>query len=169
MDSRAIIEQQIWAYIDGECIPDEHQRIAILIRDNDDWRVIYNELRQVHEGIFAQLELHTPHVRFSGNVMDTIAALPVSQNARLTINKKVISVIAGVFMFTISALLLYMLFSTNWAAPVRGLGLHNIQIPRFTITEQYRQIVLNSAMGLIVMLGLVFFEQAIRMKRHVHH
>jgi hypothetical protein len=150
-------------------MPDEYQRIAMLIRENDDWRAIHGELLQVHEGISAQLELHTPHVRFSGNVMDAIAALPATQNARFTINKKVISVIAGVFIFTISALLLYMLVSTNWAAPVRDLGLTDIQIPKVAITAQYRQIVLNSAMGLIVMLGLVFFEQAIRMKRHVHH
>ncbi len=161
MQTNEQIEQQVWEYIDGACSAAESQRIALLVQNDPLWKAAYTELQVLHAGIGANMELSEPHVRFTKNVMDAIAAVQPVRVPKIFINIKIIRGIAASFAAVVSLLVVYMLFSSNWASPSR-LSLSRINIPDINFAGLSNPAFVNTALGIIVILGLAFLDQALR-------
>jgi hypothetical protein len=106
------IEERLWSYIDGTCPADEKKAIDILIAQDEAYRRKYDELLALNQE-FSKMELDEPSMAFTYNVMETIRAEHAQQPLKAGIDKRIIKVIAGFFIVSISLLLIYMLSTTH--------------------------------------------------------
>jgi len=116
MNSEAI-EIQIWEYVDGTCSEADKARIAALIAGDVTWRTKFDEISAFHSGISASMEQEQPSLRFTKNVMDSIATVQVAPATNKYINKTVIRGIAAFFILTIGSILVYAFATTDYTSP----------------------------------------------------
>lgn len=108
------IEIELWEYIDGLCDQHEMERISNLIATEELWRMTYNDLLTAHKAIQSQLELEQPGLRFSKNVMDAVAVVPIAPATKKYINTRIIQAIAAVFILMLVTLLGYAFAHAQW-------------------------------------------------------
>jgi hypothetical protein len=108
------IEAKLWDYIDGNCTPAEQETITLLIEHDEVYRKTYNELLQFNSGL-AGLEMDEPSMAFTYNVMETIRTENASQPLKARVNKRIVMAIAGFFVITLAALLIYAFGTVNWS------------------------------------------------------
>src|SRR3954465_9654687 len=94
------MEQRLWEYIDGISPIEERSVVETLIRENAQWRTLYQELLQVHQSL-TDIDLEQPSMRFTKNVMEEIAKHHIAPATKAYINKKVIWGIAAFFILSI--------------------------------------------------------------------
>lgn len=116
MNSEAI-EIQIWEYMDGTCSEADKARIAALIAGEVIWRMKFDEISAFHSDISASIEQQQPSLRFTKNVMDSIATMQVAPATNKYINKTIIRGIAAFFILTIGAILVYAFAYTDYSSP----------------------------------------------------
>jgi len=109
------IEEQLWAYIDGTCTPDEHARLTQLISHNEEYKHQYEELLQLNSE-FAAIDLDEPPMAFTYNVMEQIRTQEASVPLKAAINPKIIWGVVGFFVLTILIILAYTLTGMKWEA-----------------------------------------------------
>lgn len=158
------IELRLWEYIDGICTDAEREHISALIRGNEVWRSAYKELMAFQGELEAGIVLQEPNTGFAKGVMETIAA-PQPVPMRRYINKGLMRGIAAFFIISIGTTILALLFSANWAAPARTVALN---LPPIQWGKMLNSTVINSAMGIAVILGLVFLDNSLRVRRLRH-
>ena len=108
------IEDQLWDYIDGSGNAEEKSFVEQLIATQEEWRVKYHELLDVHQLMNSSLELDAPSLRFSQNVMEEIARYQITPATKTYINKKIIYGIGIFFLAMIAGMLIYGLGQVNW-------------------------------------------------------
>lgn len=107
------IEEKLWNYIDGTCTPAEHAAIASLIEQDAVYRDKYRELLALNAE-FAGMELDEPPMAFTYNVMEQIRDEQALKPLKATVDNRIVKGIGAFFILTISALVIYALFSVNW-------------------------------------------------------
>jgi hypothetical protein len=157
------IEEKLWNYIDGNCPPDEHKAIAMLIEQDEVYRKKYNELLQLNNE-FAAMELDEPSMAFSYNVMETIRAEKAKQPLKAAVDKRIILGIASFFVLTLSALVVYMFSAVNWSA---GNGVQipeqlNIQMPH--VNTFFTGPVVKAFLFFDLVMGLFLLDHYLRRK-----
>ena len=91
------MELQIWEYLDGSSTTEERVRIERAIATDEEWKSKYDEIIRFHESLSGQLELEQTSMRFSKNVMDFVATMPLAKPMRAYIDKKVVYLVAALF------------------------------------------------------------------------
>jgi hypothetical protein len=109
------IEEELWNYIDGTCSIEEREAIDLLIGTDETYREKYLELLALNREI-AAMEIEEPSMAFTYNVMETIRAEHAQKPLKAAIDSRIIKIIGGFFVFTIAALLIFMLVNINWSA-----------------------------------------------------
>jgi hypothetical protein len=109
------IEEKLWNYIDGTCTTDEHNTISLLIEQNETYRDKYLELLSFNADMGA-IELEEPSMAFTYKVMENIRADYARQPLKTRINNNIVKAIGGFFVFTIAAILVYIMVNINWSA-----------------------------------------------------
>ena len=109
------IEDQLWDYIDGSGNAEEKSFVEQLIATQEEWRVKYHELLDVHQLMNSSLELDAPSMRFSQNIMEEIARYQITPATKTYINKKIIYGIGIFFLAMIAGMLIYGLGQVNWS------------------------------------------------------
>src|SRR6476469_8907634 len=109
------MELQLWDYIDGNSTPEERSLVETLIRENAEWRALYQELLQTHQSL-ADIDLEEPSLRFSKNVMEEIAKYHIAPETKSYINNKIIWGIAAFFVLSIVGFLIYGIGQIDWSA-----------------------------------------------------
>ena len=117
------MEEKLWNYIDGSCTPEERQAIALLIEQDEAYRSKYEELLQLNAE-FAAIDLDEPPMTFTYNVMEAIRTENAMQPLKAAINKRLIKGIVFFFIFTISAILIFILASIHWSAGSTDVDVH---------------------------------------------
>lgn len=144
------VEEKLWNYIDGGLPPDEQEAIARLIETDEVYRRKYEELLALDMD-FSNMELDEPPMAFTYNVMEGIRAEEARVPLKAAINKNIIRGITGFFILTITALIVYLVFSVNWhtegTEPIAGFSMQNVKLPNL-------QHVFTSP----VMKGFLFFD-----------
>ena len=107
------IEEQLWAYIDGTCTPDEHAQLTHLISHNEEYKRQYEELLQLNSE-FAAIELDEPPMAFTYNVMEQIRTQEASVPLKAAINSKIIWGVVAFFVLTILIIMGYTLTGIKW-------------------------------------------------------
>jgi len=109
------MEEKLWEYIDGACSAEEREAIDLLIARDETYREKYLELLALNREI-ASMEMDEPSMAFTYNIMETIRADYAKKPLKAAIDNRIIKGIAGFFVFTIAALLIFILVNINWSA-----------------------------------------------------
>lgn len=159
------IEQRLWEYIDGLSTAGEKTVVETLIRENSQWRALYDELLQVHQSL-AGIELEEPSLRFTKNVMEEIAKHHIAPATKKYINQKIIWSIAAFFIISISGFLIYGFGQMDWTAAAGttdapfGIDLNKVEYGKF-----FSSSVMNVFMMLNAVLGLMLLDRYMTNKR----
>src|SRR5438034_10739769 len=109
------IEERLWEFIDGTCSAEEKMVIEKLLQDDPSAKQLYEEFLSL-SGNLKSIELDEPSMRFTQNVMDRIALEPSPKPLVTKIDKRIINIIAGFFVATLSALVIFTLTQLQWIA-----------------------------------------------------
>jgi len=168
MNTPQNIEDRLWDYIDGSCSVEEKSSVEQLIATQEVWHTQYRELLNVHQQLQQSLELETPSMRFSQNVMEEIARYQIAPATKTYINKKIIYGIAFFFLFLITGVFIYSLSQVNWSAS--GPGATGNFIDRYMSTKiDWSRFFNNTWMTVFMMvnvvLGLMLLDMYLTRKR----
>lgn len=157
MDTQHNMEDRLWEYIDGTASATERSFIDQLVATNQAWKAKYQELLEVHQLMQNHLELDEPSMRFTQNVMESIAREQITPAAQSYINKRVIRGIAAFFFLTMLCFLIYAIGQVNWSSGSSGalsvdFSKVNTGIDKL-LSNSYTNIFLmvNTVLGLIVL------------------
>lgn len=106
------IEIQLWEYIDGDCDAAEHERIAVLIQRDVQWKQVYGSLLAFHDDLHKELVPLPASAVFTEQVMGKIAT-PAKSNTYKALNLS-IKAVACFFILAVTGLLGYSIYNTNW-------------------------------------------------------
>jgi len=153
------MEEKLWNYIDGTCNEEERAAISALIEKDDIWRNAFDDMLQINSEISA-LSLDEPPMAFSYNVMEGIRAHEASKPLKTSVNKYVISAIAGFFIVAMVALAIFLLnnMSGSTATSVPDI---NIDLSIFTNSNLIKVFFYIDAMLLLFLADTI-----IRRKRN---
>ncbi len=158
MQSAEEIEIQLWEYMDNVCDDATRVRIARLIATDIVWKQKYAELTAFNSTL-QQLEPEHTSMRFSKNVMESIAGMNVAQPTKSYINKWVVRGIAAVFIILLGSALTYSLLNVQWTAGT----------PKEPI--DYSRIFNGNFISYVIMVnllvGVVLVDTLLRRKRKV--
>jgi hypothetical protein len=96
------MEIRLWDYIDGNGTGAEKLAVQELIASNQVWREQYDQLMLLHEKLL-HAETEQPSMRFTKNIMESIAASAIARPAKNYVNKWVVRSIAAFFIVTLLA------------------------------------------------------------------
>lgn len=163
------IEEQLWNYIDGTATPKELAFIQEMIAGNETWKSKYKELLEVNQLLKTELELEQPSMRFSKNVMDTIAGMQPAKATTSYINKNIIRSIAAFFILTIAGLLVYgfsqLNFSTGGGTSMLPFDLNGQAIKELNFSKYMSSGWINIILMVNAVLALMFLDNYFNRKK----
>jgi len=165
MNQEQNIEQRLWAYIDGISSREEITSVEKMLQSNLEWKNKYQELLDVHSMMNAA-ELEQPSMRFTKNVMETIAQYHIAPAAKNYINKKIIWGIAGFFFTLMLIFLIYGFAQVDWSTSTDSK--YTIDFSRLSQVDYskiFNNTFVNIFMMINVVLGLVLLDRVLSNKR----
>ena len=157
------MEEQLWNYIDGLCNEAEKELISRQIAIQLEWRNKYQELLDVHQLMRHSLELEEPSMRFTQNVMESIAVHQIAPATKNYINKKIIYGIGGFFLVLMAGMLVYAFAQVNWTAT--DASNHLLTKYNFNYSKFFNSTNLSLFMMANMILGLVLLDMWLGKKR----
>src|SRR5215218_1240170 len=164
MDTVHDMEQRLWEYIDGFSTAEEKSVIEMLIRENKQWRDLYQELLQVNSSL-SNIDLEQPSLRFTKNVMEEIAKYQIAPATKNYINNKIIYGIAAFFILSIVGFLIYGIGQINWTVSSQASNPIGIDLTKVDYGRMFNNTVMNIFMMLNAVLGLMLLDRYIAEKR----
>lgn len=146
----AAMESRLWEYIDGLASAEEATTIGRLITEQREWKERYEELKGVHD-LMLSTELEQPSMRFAKNVMEEIARLQINPAARKYIDRRIIWGIAGFFIASIVAFVVYSIGMIDWGTPDPVDPKYTLDIGHY----DYSKIFTNSYGSVLLMVNIV--------------
>jgi len=158
------MEQRLWEYIDGMSTADERNVVETLIRDNAEWRALYQELLQVNQSL-ADIDLEQPSLRFTKNVMEKIAKYHIAPATKTYINNKIIWGIAAFFVLSIVGFLIYGIGQIDWSVSANSNSPLSIDLSKLDYGKMFNSSVMNIFMMVNAVLGLMLLDRYFGNKR----
>ena len=142
------IEEELWNYLDGLGSEQEREHISRLIATDKTYQQKYEEIVAFNSELEG-IELDTPPMAFTYNVMEAIRAEAASKPLKAAIDNRIIKGIAAFFAVSILLLLGVALASTNWNTAIGS----NIHLPANLHLPSLKGMLSNNALK-----GFVFFD-----------
>jgi len=158
------MEQRLWEYIDGISTADERSVVETLIRDNAEWRALYQELLQVNQSL-GDIDLEQPSLRFTKNVMEEIAKYHIAPATKTYINNKIIWGIAAFFVLSIVGFLIYGIGQIDWSIQANSNSSLSIDLSKVDYSKMFNSSVMNIFMMVNAVLGLMLLDRYFGNKR----
>ncbi|MET0635012.1 MAG: hypothetical protein ABWZ25_03225 [Chitinophagaceae bacterium] len=160
----AEMESRLWEYIDGIASAEESTVISKLITDQREWKEKYEELMTVND-LMLSAELEHPSMRFAKNVMEEIGRLQISPAAGTYINKRVIWGIAGFFIASIVAFLIYSVGLIDWGSSTPVDPRYSIDIKQPDYARYFNSTYTSVFLMINIILGLFLLDRFLANKR----
>lgn len=152
----------MWEYIDGMTSPAEKPVIERLLQEDAAWKAKYQELLQVND-LLRSSEMEQPSLRFTKNVMESIAKLHIAPAAKTYINNKIIWGIGFFFIAMLIGILIYgfgqMLVTPGEQSEVSK----NLQ--KLDFSKFFNNNLVNALMMINLVIGLFLFDNYLSNKR----
>jgi anti-sigma factor RsiW len=158
------IEETLWNYIDGTCTPAERQAISKLIAEDEEYRLVYNELLQLNQQ-FAAIELDEPPMAFTYNVMEGIRTEQAQVPLKAAFNKRIVWSIVLFFITTLTAALVFTLSNINLSAAGTAVVSTPVNFRVPDITKYISKPVIEGFVFFDIVLGLYFLDGYLRKKK----
>ena len=150
MNTQQNIEERLWSYIDGVSGAEEKSAIEILLQSNLEWQRKYRELLEIHELLHSS-ELEEPSMRFTKNVMESIARYQIAPATKTYLNKRIIYGIGTFLVAMIVGFLIYGFGQTDWSAG----GNTNVNLPVDLNKVDYSKFFNNTYVNIFMMVNIV--------------
>ena len=162
MGTHTHMEERLWDYIDGLCTPAERTDIDGLLSTDPAWKAAHASLLDTVR-LMKATELEQPSLRFTKNVMESIAVMKVAPATRTYVNKNVIRGIAAFFLLVISGFLIYGISQVNFNTGEASSPLPKLDIP----AAKYVPAVLGTLFLMAdAILGLLFLDRYLSRRRN---
>ena len=162
MKQQPDMEQQLWNYIDGIASIDEKSSIERLLDSNLEWKNKYHELLQTNQ-LLKSTELEQPSLRFTKNVMDTIAKYQISPAAKNYINNRIIWGIGIFFIMMIVGFLVYGFGQMDWSSSEESK--YKVDLPKVDFSQFFSNTWINIFMMINIVIGLALLDRILANKR----
>ena len=153
------IEERLWDYIDGNCSTAEREAIDLLLIESDEYRQKYLELLAFNREI-AGIELEEPSMAFTYNVIEQIRTEHARQPLKAKVNQNIIKTIAGFFVMTLAALLIFTIVNINWK--VTGTHVNSTPVKMPDIKNWLSGGILQAFLFLNTVLALFLLDGVLR-------
>jgi len=150
MNTQQNIEERLWSYIDGVSGAEEKSAIEKLLQSNLEWQRKYRELLEIHELLHSS-ELEEPSMRFTRNVMESIAKYQIAPATKTYLNKRIIYGIGTFLVAMIVGFLIYGFGQTDWSAG----GNTNVNLPVDLNKVDYSKFFNNTYVNIFMMINIV--------------
>jgi hypothetical protein len=161
MNLRKSIEERLWEYIDGTSSVTENHIIEKFLKDDEEWKHLYEELLEIGQKIkFSEPE--KPSLRFTQNIMDKISASHSLPSENKYINKKIIWAISVFIITLISAFLVYGFAQVDWTSAKNNFAFDfaKVDVLRFfTSTNVYIVMTVTVVLGLMLLDRFLAFRK----------
>lgn len=169
MTQQPDMEQQLWSYIDGVSSKDEKTAIEKMLETNLEWKNKYHELLQLNQ-LLKSSELEQPSMRFTKNVMDTIAKYHIVPATKQYINNRIIWGLGIFFLTMIVGFLVYGFGQVDWSAPASGksdlpVDLSKVDLSRVDFSKVFSNTWVNVFMMINIVIGLALLDRVLANKR----
>lgn len=164
MDTPTNIEETLWNYIDGPMDEKESAFVGELILSNEEWRLKYAELMEVHQILKDNIDLEHPSLRFTQNVMEEISRLYIAPATKNYINKNVIWGIGIFFLTTIFGLIIYGFGQVDWSQPSTN-TIPEMQFQQVDWGRIFNSTYMNVFIMVNIVLGLMVLDMYLTRKR----
>jgi hypothetical protein len=163
MNTQNKMEERLWDYIDG--VPDKTERSSIeqLIQTNQEWKLKYAELLEIHQLMHAHIDLEEPSMRFRQNVMEAIAREHIAPATKSYINKKIIWGVGGFFVTMLVGLIVYSFAQVNWSNTSGESTIINID--KFDWSRFLNNTYTNIFLMVNIVLGLMLLDMYLTNKK----
>lgn len=153
------IEMKLWDYLDNRCSDAERAQIALLIETDATWKTMYTELLATNT-LLQSTEVEHPSMRFSKNVMDTIAATSIAPRTNKYLNHRIIKGTVALFIMCMAGFLVYIIAVTDWAsaAPLK----RTVLINNWFSNPATQHI----TMYVFIIVALLFVDSLLRRNNH---
>jgi hypothetical protein len=158
------MELRLWEYIDGHSTTEEKNVVETLIRENAQWRALYQDLLQTHQSLTG-LELDEPSLRFTKNVMEEIAKYHIAPATKKYINNKIIWGIGAFFILSIIGFLIYGVGQIDWSISSSTSNPLGVDLTQVDYGRMFNSTVMNVFMMLNAVLGLMLLDRFLSNKR----
>jgi len=153
------IEEQLWDYIDGNLDDSSKKAIEEKIASDAEVRSQYEDLLKLNL-VFNELDLDEPSMSFNRNVMESIALTPAPVAMKTKVDKKIIYSIGGFFLFSLLAVLGYVLYNANLEMPQFNLKVNF----DFKLEKYITPTTIYAFLFADLVIGLIFLDQFLRKK-----
>ncbi len=160
------IEERLWNYVDGSCSNEEKIAIAHLIATDEAYQQAYQEILAFDQELQTSIEIEMPPMAFTYKVMESIRAEEAAKPLKATIDTRIIKVIAGFFIVTIAALLIFALASTDWSAGTTAKVNIPVKVSLPEVKNYFNGSMLKGFLFFDVVFGLFLFDAYLRRRKH---
>ncbi len=125
------IDIQLWAYIDSTCTPEEHNRVAKLIAQDEVWKDKYEELLAFHQSVQTDMRLEHINSSITDAVMAKIDVPATQSNSKSLLLTWGIRAIVAFFIISISAAFVYYIITADLSLAEHTVRAgHNFTVPQ---------------------------------------
>jgi len=168
MTQQPDIEQQLWSYIDGFSSREEKTAIEKLLETNLEWKNKYHELLQLNQ-LLRSSELEQPSMRFTKNVMDTIAKYHIAPATKQYINNRIIWGLGIFFITMFVGFLVYGVAQVNWTSSGSKSDLpvdfSKVDLSKVDFSRVFSNTWVNVFMMINIVIGLALLDRILANKR----
>ena len=157
------IKERLWEFIDGTCSAEEKISIEKLLQADPAVKQLYEEFLSL-SGNLKSMEMDEPSMRFAQNVMDRIAFEPAPKPLVTKIDKRIINIIAGFFIATLSALVIFILTQLNWTAPNQNFSFN---IPQVDLSKFFGSAFIEGAIVVFAIVSLFMIDRLLQHRRNM--
>jgi anti-sigma factor RsiW len=155
------IEERLWDYIDGHSSAEERIAIEQLLQTDPSVKQLHEEFLAISNSLkFSELE--EPSLRFTKNVMEQVALEPAPKALHTRVDKRIINMISGFFLLTLSVLIVITLFQIDWKS---GLGDFSFSVPPVDWTKYFSSWMVQAFLIGDVVLGLYMLDRWLQQRR----
>jgi hypothetical protein len=152
------IEEEIWAYIDGEGDQAQRHVMQSKITSDPDYQKMYSELMQIQEIISAQ-ELEEPSMSFTRKVMEAVDTEMAPVSLKTRVDNRIIYSIAAFFVISIIGILIYAVSNVNFSLPEFKLPKLNFDL---ALSPEKTGLLIKAFLFVDLILGLIYLDRFLR-------
>ncbi|HYV95330.1 MAG TPA: hypothetical protein VE978_26390 [Chitinophagales bacterium] len=157
------IEERLWEFIDGTCSAGEKISIEKLLQADPAVKLLYEEFLSL-SGNLKAMELDEPSMRFTQNVMDRIALELAPKPLITKIDKRIINIIAGFFIVTLSSLVIFTLTQLKWTSGDQNFS---FSMPQVNWSILSGSAVVQGSLIAFVIIGLFALDRLLQHRRRM--
>jgi len=155
------MEERLWDHIDGLGDAAERAEIERLLATDPAWHAAYEAITDTQR-LLKSTEMEQPSLRFTKNVMESIARYQVAPPTHSYVNKRIIWAIGGFFILVILVALSFSISTIHFNAGSSGGAGFKLPEMDFSFLKHIPSSIWTAFLLADAVLGLLFLDRYLR-------